>query len=44
MLYLTCAIISSVDLTHYGVSHAKDMVFGTASMKKKYTLTSEHRG
>ena len=26
MLYLTCTIISSVDLAHYGVSCAKDWV------------------
>ena len=26
MLYLTCTIISSVDLALYGVSHAKDWV------------------
>ena len=26
MLYLTCTIISSVDLAHYGVSRAKDWV------------------
>ena len=26
MLYLTCTTITSVDLTHYGVSHAKDWV------------------
>ena len=26
MLYLTCTMISSVDLAHYGVSHAKDPV------------------
>ena len=26
MLYLTCTVISSVDLTHYGVSRAKDWV------------------
>ena len=26
MLYLTCTMISSVDLAHYGVSHAKDWV------------------
>ena len=26
MLYLTCAMISSVDLAHYGVSLAKDWV------------------
>ena len=24
MLYLTCTMISSVDLAQYGVSHAKD--------------------
>ena len=27
MLYLTCTIISNVDLAHYGVSCAKDWVF-----------------
>ena len=26
MLFLTCTMISSVDLAHYGVSHAKDWV------------------
>ena len=26
MLYLTCTMISSVDLAHYGVSHAKNWV------------------
>ena len=26
MLYLTCTTITSVDLPHYGVSHAKDWV------------------
>ena len=26
MLYLTCTTITSVDLAHYGVSHAKDCV------------------
>ena len=26
MLYLTCTMISSVDLAHYGVSCAKDWV------------------
>ena len=26
MLYLTSAMISSVDLAHYGVSHAKDWI------------------
>ena len=26
MHYLTCAIITSVDLAHYGVSRAKDRV------------------
>ena len=28
MLYLTCTMISSVDLAHYGVSRAKDWVSG----------------
>ena len=27
MLYLTCTTITSVDLAHYGVSRAKDLVF-----------------
>ena len=26
MLYLTCTMISSVDVAHYGVSRAKDLV------------------
>ena len=26
MLYLTCTMISSVDLAHYGVSRAKDRI------------------
>ena len=26
MLYLTCTMISSVDLAHYGESHAKNWV------------------
>ena len=26
MLYLTCTMISSVDIAHYGVAHAKDWV------------------
>ena len=26
MLYLTCTMISSVDLAHYGISRAKDWV------------------
>ena len=26
MLYLTCTMISSADLAHYGVSRAKDLV------------------
>ena len=26
MLYLTCTMISSVDLAHYGVSRVKDLV------------------
>ena len=26
MLYLTCTTITSIDLAHYGLSHAKDWV------------------
>ena len=35
MLYLTCTMISSVDIAHYEVSHAKDWVSvdcGTSSI------------
>ena len=28
MLFLSCTMISSVDLAHYGVSRAKDWVLG----------------
>ena len=34
MLYLTCAIISSVDLAHYGVFHAKVWVSGDCGTSK----------
>ena len=37
MLYLTCTIITSVDLAHYGVSCAKDWVSvdcGTTSFRE----------
>ena len=27
MLYLTCTMLSSVDLAYYGVSHAKDWIY-----------------
>ena len=36
MLYLTCTMISSVDLAHYGVSRVKDWVsvdYGTKEEK-----------
>ena len=39
MLYLTCTMISSVDLAHYGVSRAKDWVSvdcGTMSFVENY--------
>ena len=35
MLYLTCTMISTVDLAHYGVSRSKDWVsvdYGTTSV------------
>ena len=41
MLYLTCATITSVDLAHYGVYHAKDWVsvdYGTAKNTGKTNL------
>ena len=39
MLYLTCTIISSVDLAHYEVSCVKDWVFvdyGTIKFNSEY--------
>ena len=39
MHYLTCTIITSVDLAHYGVSRAKDWVSvdcGTKTFSKTY--------
>ena len=38
MLYVTCTMISSVDLTHYGVSHAKDWVFVDCGTNPKRKL------
>ena len=41
MLYLTCTMISGVDLACYGVSHAKDWVSvdaGTMFKNKKHYL------
>ena len=41
MLYLTCTTITSVDLTHYRVSRAKDWVSvdcGTSIFKCSYDL------
>ena len=46
MLYLTCTMISSVDLAHYGVSRAKDWVnvdYGTRNKKsKKNAMIRKH--
>ena len=47
ILYLSCTIISSVDLAYYGVSNAKDWVsvdcgtnsFGLANIYAENTLT-----
>ena len=36
MLYLTCTTITSVDLAHYGVSHAKDWVSVDCGTKDNY--------
>ena len=36
MLYLTCTMISSVDLAHYGVYCVKDCVSGDCGTKIKY--------
>ena len=39
MLCLTCTMISSVDLAHYGVSHAKDWVsVDCGTMKVNYIV------
>ena len=41
MLYLTCTMIASVDLTHYGVSRAKEWVSvdcGTIDFKLKFDI------
>ena len=41
MLCLTCTVISSVDLAHYGVSCAKDYVFvdcGTREREREHGL------
>ena len=42
MLYLTCTMISSVDLAHDGVSRVKDWVSvdcGIKKRKRKWSLT-----
>ena len=38
MPYLTCTMISSVDLAHYGVFHAKDWVSVDCGTKPRYTF------
>ena len=35
MLYLTCTIITSIDLAHYGVSRAKDWVSVKCGTKRR---------
>ena len=43
MLYLTCTIISSVDLAEYGVSRAKDWVSvdcGTRKNVSRYRIST----
>ena len=37
MLYLTCTIISKVDLARYGVSRAKDWIFVDCGSICRYT-------
>ena len=39
MLYLTCTTITSVDLAHYGVSRAKDLVSGLWYKVPKFRLS-----
>ena len=41
MRYLTCTMISSVDLAHYGVSRAKDWVSVDCGTKH-YRLSMKH--
>ena len=43
MLHLTCSLLSSVDLTHYGVSRTKDWISvdcGTMVVRRKETEQS----
>ena len=39
MLYLTCTMISSVDIAHYRVSHAKDWVSMDCGTSQDVMLT-----
>ena len=43
MLYLTCTMISSVDHAHYGVSHAKDLVYVDCGRITVIILTVKHQ-
>ena len=38
MLYLTCTIISSEDLAHYGVSRIKDWISGDCGTRRVIPL------
>ena len=38
MLYLTCTMISSVDLACYGVSRATDWVSGDCGTSERYSM------
>ena len=47
LLYLTCTMISTVDLAHYGVSHAKDCVSVDCGTMYFYTAIMQfaiHKG
>ena len=43
MLYLTCTTITSVDLTHYGVSRAKDWISGDCGSTIYITVCERQR-
>ena len=39
MLYLSCTMISSIDLAHYEVSRAKDLVSVVCGTRARYLIT-----
>ena len=43
MLYLTCTTITSVDLAHFGVSHAKDRVSVDCGTVLNCNIDGNHR-